>query len=287
MTGAARHLLATPPGVPGSGRLRYGAAMALHRAGEISDAVLEVYRIAAAHDGRDPAALLAERDLPVPTLPEPSPETRVRALLDAVDGYLATLPGPGLAEARAGIARARRGPVTLHPVPHPVIDRHLAAALQALSVTHPALTRAIAAAAPLLRWGPYDGYPLAEIGAEFAEGHAFASILGGDAPIPARDFDLGLFVIAPHVLYRDHHHAAPELYAPLTGPHGWRFGPDAPLIVKPAHLPVWNPPHRPHLTKVGPVPFLCIFCWTRDVDHLAQVIPASDWPALDLLRLET
>ena len=37
--------LATPLGQPGSGRVRYGAAMALHRRGKIGDAALEVYRI--------------------------------------------------------------------------------------------------------------------------------------------------------------------------------------------------------------------------------------------------
>ena len=110
-------------------------------------------------------------------------------------------------------------------------------------------------------------------------------IIGADGPIPALDFDLGLFLIAPHILYRDHHHAAPELYAPLTGPHGWRFGPDRRLTLKPAHHPVWNPPYRPHLTKVGPTPFLAIFAWTRDVKQTAKVIPASDWPQLETRRL--
>jgi hypothetical protein len=70
----------------------------------------------------------------------------------------------------------------------------------------------------------YDRYPRAEIGARFLQGMPLPRSWGR-APFAARDFDLGLFLIAPHVLYRDHHHAAPELYAPLTGPHGWRFGP--------------------------------------------------------------
>jgi hypothetical protein len=87
------------------------------------------------------------------------------------------------------------------------------------------------------------------------------------------------------VLYRDHCHKAPELYVPLTGPHGWRFGPGMPLIVKPAHHPVWNDPYAPHLTKVGAVPLLCLFGWTRDVAEVARVIPAPDWAELEALRL--
>ena len=65
MTDPARFLDA-PLGQPGSGRARYGAAMALYAQGQISAEVLEVYRIASAHDGRDPAVVLREMGLPVP-----------------------------------------------------------------------------------------------------------------------------------------------------------------------------------------------------------------------------
>jgi len=65
MTDPARFLDA-PLGQPGSGRVRYGAAMALYAQGQISAEVLEVYRIASAHDGRDPAVMLHEMGLPVP-----------------------------------------------------------------------------------------------------------------------------------------------------------------------------------------------------------------------------
>ena len=137
---------------------------------------------------------------------------------------------------------------------------------------------------PHLDWITYDAFG-PSIGAGYAQGHAYATLIGDKAAISARDFDFGLFLIAPHVLYRDHRHPAPELYAPLTGPHGWRFGVGDPLIVKDAHQPVWNDPNRPHLTKVGPVPFLALFGWTRDVQAVAEVIPAEDWAELEALRL--
>jgi hypothetical protein len=75
MTDPARFLDA-PLGQPGSGRVRYGAAMALYAQGQISAEVLEVYRIASAHDGRDPAVMLREMGLPVPKIgatPQPVP----------------------------------------------------------------------------------------------------------------------------------------------------------------------------------------------------------------------
>jgi hypothetical protein len=284
MTGEV--LIATPLGLPGSGRVRYGAAMDLWRSGKLSAETLEVFRICAARDSDDPTRLLAERGLPVPDLGAIDPTTRIAALIDEADRYLAGLHGPGIAEVRNGIATARAGRIVV-PAPrtNPVVTTHLDAALAKVAETRPALAACIAATAPLLDWVTYDAYPRAEIGEAFAAGHAFASLVGGGAPLAADDFDLGLFLIAPHVLYRDHCHKAPELYAPLTGPHGWRFGPQTPLVVKPAHDPVWNDPYRPHLTKVGPVPFLALFGWTRDVTEAATVIPASDWAGLEALQL--
>ena len=120
-----------------------------------------------------------------------------------------------------------------------------------------------------------------EIGARFAGSHAFAEIVGPGAAIEAADYDLGLFLIGPQVLYRDHHHPAPELYLPLTGPTRWRFGPAAPWETRAAGEPVWNPANRVHATVVDAVPFLCLFAWTRDVREPAVVDRADDWPAID------
>lgn len=270
-------LLHTPLGRPGSGRVRYGAAMGLHRAGRLLEAQLEVYREAAAHDGRDPAPILAERGLPpVPPAPQ-GPDAARAALGEAAADYLRGLRHPGAAEVRAGLAASAGQGVPGPGRPHPVAARWLAPALAAVGPAHAALAGAIAAAAPHLRWAGYDAYPRDEIGAAFAAGHAYAPLL----PEEGVDFALGLFLIAPGILYRDHAHAAPELYAPLTGPHLWRFGPGRPLVAKPAHRPVWNPPFRPHLIRTGPAPFLAFYVWTRDVEAPAHVLPAADWAALE------
>lgn len=276
-------LIHVPIGRAGSARVRYGAAMALYAQGLLSDRQLEVYREAAAHDGRDPQAVLAERGLAAP--PAPPASAAIEELFDQAEEYLNALCHPGAAEVRAALAR--RGESSALPKGQltPVVEHWLPVALGALREAQPSLARAIALAAPHLAWITYDGYPRAEIGEGFATGHAFASILGECAPFRAEGVDLGLFLIAPQVLYRDHNHAAPELYAPLTGPHGWRFTPGARLVLKPAHQPVWNPAFRPHATKVGPVPFLSFFVWTRDVHEVARVLPAEDWPALEEMQL--
>jgi hypothetical protein len=61
-------LLKTPLGLPGSGRHRYAAAMSLYQSGQISEAVLEVYRICSPLDHQDPVDLLTERRLPLPAV---------------------------------------------------------------------------------------------------------------------------------------------------------------------------------------------------------------------------
>lgn len=268
--------LAAPLGAPGSGRVRYGAAMALYAAGRIGAEVLEIYRICAPLDAEDPRALLKSRGLTLPT-DRPDPAARIAHLLAEADRYIAALPGPGVAEVRAGLAAAR--PAAPATATNAVVAAHLPVALGALAATHPDLAAAIEGANPHIGWAAFDQYDRARIGEGFATGQAFAPLATGE------DYEFGIFLIAPHVLYRDHAHAAPELYAPLTGPHGWRFGPGTALTVRPAHVPVWNPPHQPHGTKVGPTPFLCLYGWTRDVAVPAYVIPADDWPALEALRL--
>jgi hypothetical protein len=259
----AERLIALPGG-PGSGRVRYGAAMRLWAAGRLSAADVESWRIASPHDAAQAP---------------PTPAAAIDHLVAEATDYLSALPGPGIAEVRAGLAHWRSPPTAPTPRPNAIVGRWLPDALAAMD--NPTLATAIAAAAPHLHWITYDSYPPTDIGPHFPRAHAYATMIGEGAPIPARDFDLGLFLIAPGTFYRDHRHPAPELYAPLTGPHLWRFHPGAPLTPKPAHTPVWNPPLQHHATKVGTVPFLCLFVWTRDVNLPATVIPCDDWDGIE------
>jgi Dimethlysulfonioproprionate lyase len=208
-----------------------------------------------------------------------SKEDIIYNLVAEIEAYLLQLNDPKIMTVLEGLQKWATGPV------RPVASRglpacaHLDPALRAMG--KPSLAKAITDARAFLHWVSYDAYPRADIGAAFVDNHAFASIIGEGCPIEALDFDLGLFIIAPHLFYRDHHHAAPELYAPLTGPHGWRFKPGDPLVWKEADVPVWNNPWEPHATMTGDTPFLAIFCWTRDTSQPAKIIPSPDWPTLE------
>lgn len=212
-------------------------------------------------------------------------ESAIRNLIAALDAYLARFDGPGIADVRAGIARWKGGPIG-EVVPRRIeAVRHVDTALAWMEAQgETALAEAIRVAMPHLHWLAYDPYARELIGDRYAENHAVAVIIGGGGFLESQDFDLGLFGFGPDTVYRDHHHAAPELYAPMTGPHGWRFSSGAPFDWRPAHRPVWNEAWAPHAFKSGPVPFLCVYGWTRDTSIPAKMIVEPDWPALDVAQ---
>jgi hypothetical protein len=291
----AKQEMGTPLGLPGSGRLRYAAAMALYRAGELDANALEIYRICAPLDNEDPAPLLAADGNAAQWMAhasEPPWDLLFLRLLTECDAYLAEFDGPGIAETRNGLSDALiAGPTqNCHRrsgADNPVASDLLGTTLDSLSKTHPVLAGSIADCADHLRWESYDAYPASDIGADFATSHAFAELIGPGCPFEAEDFNFGLFLMRPHLLYRDHAHPAPELYVPLTGTHGWRFGVKAPLLQIGPHVPIWNAANEPHMTKTGAEPFLSLYCWTRDTSLPARVLPAPDWDDLMTNSSET
>lgn len=282
--------LRTPLGQPGSGRVRYAAAMYLNRTGRLSDSNLELYRVCSADDGDDPSDLAARLGLEMEftQVTKTSQDIALSRLVGEAERYFETLRGVGVGEVRAGLRKWRDRPcVPVPPQANAVVDRWMPRALDLVRPSHPELAEAIEMANPFLQWMTFDGYSVEEIGADFPANHAYAPLFGDvDSPFITVDWHMCLFLIAPHILYRDHRHVAPELYATLTGPHGWRFGPDDPVHFLPADVPVWNESMRPHMTKVGPEPFLCLVAWTKDINEPAWIVPAKDWADLEKLRLE-
>ncbi len=143
---------------------------------------------------------------------------------------------------------------------------------------------ALEAAKDHLHWRVDRGifYPRDEdVGDGYRHGNMHCELIGPDTGVfPAEDFTLGLFLLTPRVLYRDHNHRAPELYITLTGPSGWRFNQgqwrdfDAGSVV-------WNASHAIHATRVYDQPFLAIYSWTKDVHETCSVVPATDWAIIE------
>lgn len=215
----------------------------------------------------------------------PQREEAIRMLIAALDDYLTRFDGPGIADVRAGISRFRDGPVQ-DKAPNRIkaVD-HVETALDWMATHGEApLTGAIRAAMPYLDWRAYDPYPREIIGETYATNHCATILIGEHGLIPAENFDLGLFGFGANILYRDHKHAAPELYAPFTGPNGWRFQPGDALDWRPAHQPVWNEAWAPHAFRSSDIPFLCVYGWTKDVGIPAEMILCDDWAAIEAER---
>lgn len=209
-------------------------------------------------------------------------ETAIRTLVAEIDAYLGRFEGRGISDVRAGIARWKDGPMRAI-VPQRIRQTvHVDGALDWMGVNGDrVLAAAIGAAMPHLAWMAYDPYPRDLIGDLYAENHCMASLIGEGGHIGSEDFDLGLFGFGSDILYRDHKHAAPEMYAPLTGPHGWRFQSGANLDWRSTFQPVWNEPWAHHAFKSGPTPFLCVFGWTKDVNVPAEMIVEPDWTEIE------
>ncbi|SLN24982.1 hypothetical protein ROA7450_01027 [Roseovarius albus] len=135
-----------------------------------------------------------------------------------------------------------------------------------------------------LHWRVDDGEYYAngaDVGEGYRTGNMHALLVGPQNSLfHANDFLLGFFLLAPRTLYRDHKHLAPEVYMPLTGPNGWRFGAgdwrdhDAGEII-------YNAPNIVHATRVYDIPFLSLFAWTRNIAQPCSVVFAQDWDAVE------
>ena len=121
----------------------------------------------------------------------------------------------------------------------------------------------------------------ADVGQAYLDGNMHSELIGPNGCVFLdNDFSLGLFMLAPETLYRDHDHAAPELYFNLTGPCGWRFDKGEWQDFNAGSL-VWNPEGLAHAMKTYDQPFLSVYSWTSNVNSLCRVVPADDWQEIE------
>ena len=121
----------------------------------------------------------------------------------------------------------------------------------------------------------------ADVGDGYRQGNMHALLVGPqNSPFYSDEVLLGFFLLAPRTLYRDHRHAAAEIYIPLTGPNGWRFEQGA-WEDHAVGKAIFNAPNVVHATRVYDKPFLSLFLWSRDIGLPCEVIPANDWASIE------
>ena len=131
---------------------------------------------------------------------------------------------------------------------------------------------AIAAIEDDLHWRQNPNYSDAAMGMKgYMNGYAYAEIIGPNGFFPGRDFLMGLLLLGPQRLYRDHYHEAPELYWLLTGPSKWKQGAGGWSTLAPGSTR-WHKPLVVHATETSQAPLLAIWAWTRDVAQAAKLV---------------
>ena len=129
----------------------------------------------------------------------------------------------------------------------------------------PAVAAAIAACEDDLHWTQNPNYR----DESFADDYAYCELIGSQGFFPGDDFLLGLMIIGPQRVYRDHHHPAPELYWLLSGPTDWSRA-SGPYVAQQAGDTLWHPPNLMHATRTHHGPLLAVWAWTQDVKTPAR-----------------
>jgi len=128
-------------------------------------------------------------------------------------------------------------------------------AIAGASPQRAALAAAFAAIQDQLHWVRRASARESELA--FWNGHANAVILGPGGLEQRDDLWVGVTVMAPGVLYVDHHHAPEEVYLSLT-PGEWRNEEMDWTDPGPAGA-IYNPPGITHAMRSGAGPFLALW----------------------------
>ena len=131
-------------------------------------------------------------------------------------------------------------------------------------------------------------YPTgSEVGKRYTESNLHAQLIGPDGSVAkSEDFMLGVFILGPWTLYRDHSHIAPEFYLNLSNKSDWRFN-FGPWQRYGAGSLIWNPSKQIHATKVSDKPFLSIFAWLGHVKCFCKVHQSRDHSQIEQQLLQS
>jgi hypothetical protein len=120
------------------------------------------------------------------------------------------------------------------------------------------LVAAACRAAPKLDWR--QTYSAADLDAAFLENYGWSEILGSVGPIESERIACGFLILGPSTFYPSHHHAAEELYVPLSGTAAWQQGDGAWREHLPG-TPIHHRSEEPHAMRTGGSALLALYVW--------------------------
>jgi hypothetical protein len=120
------------------------------------------------------------------------------------------------------------------------------------------LVAAVAGAAPALSWR--QTYSAQEAGAAFLDNYGWSEILGASGPIICERLAGGFLLLGPSTHYQRHHHAAEEIYLPLSGTADWQQGDENWRERSPGTL-IHHSGDEPHAMRTHSTPMLALYLW--------------------------
>ena len=203
-------------------------------------------------------------DEPVPGPLRQTPSPLQRRLADAFD--VTVLPNTNEAPLVATLAHDLRH-VAAHPqdLPQAETPGLVTARLPALLDAMPAspLAEVLRPLAQDLDW--YQIFDSSHVDPALAGGMMAGQVIGGRGLLHSQDLYLGLFLLAPHVTYPLHQHAALEIYHVLTGEIYIRHGRQKLSMHINAGEHSVTPPHQVHELRTGSKACLIAYVWTGDL----------------------
>lgn len=122
-----------------------------------------------------------------------------------------------------------------------------------------AATRALV---PYLSFG--SSYALDGPTASFAQGMVWAEIAGRAGLVRDPSRRLGIFLLAPGLLYPLHGHEPDEIYFGLSGAMTIEHGYDGARVAVTPGTYYRTPSDHPHALHIGDAPVLIAYCWVGD-----------------------
>ena len=84
--------------------------------------------------------------------------------------------------------------------------------------------------------------------------------MGSVGPIESELIACGFLLLGPSTFYPSHHHAAEELYVPLSGIAAWQRG-DTVWREHGPGTPILHRSGEPHAMRTGGSPLLALYVW--------------------------
>lgn len=159
---------------------------------------------------------------------------------------------------RSVVTTPQELPVDQQP---PLVSARLPALLDAMPVSP--LAEVLRPLARDLDW--YQIFDSSHTDPSLAGGLMAGQVIGGRGKLHSKDLYLGLFLLAPHVTYPLHQHAALEIYHVLSGEIYIRHGREKLSMHVTAGEHSVTPPHQVHELRTGTEACLIAYVWTGDL----------------------